>query len=309
MQSFDYDEDGDKDILLKGTITEGDTRSGYLYQNDAGIFTLTSNAFFDTGHPTLFNLDSDESLEVMKYNVQGEYLTFFDNSGNGQFTRITNSVLYEYNSIISISYGSTAGEQPNSYLCIAGTLRNENFAMRIYHKNQGVFENIYYSPFDQLKDSETLVWIDFNNDGLKDIYLDGASDPGYPFSKLYQNTGAGFTEVHEFEDDHIGRGEWIDFNKDGKLDFLTMADRDVLLHEGFRRSAGHEKKELRSEIPMLFQRKSILTTILIMTLRLMVIWRVSTRTTTVRLHNPFHSWTDIAIWVCRHGRTMIWMGY
>lgn len=73
--------------------------------------------------------------------------------------------------------------------------------------------------------SRSISWVDFNNDGLLDLYLPTA---GNVPNKLYRNNGDGtFTEVAAL----VGLNDltntitssWADFDNDGDLDLLTTA--------------------------------------------------------------------------------------
>ncbi len=73
--------------------------------------------------------------------------------------------------------------------------------------------------------SRSISWVDFNNDGLLDLYLPTA---GNVPNKLYRNNGNGtFTEVAA----PVGLNDltntitssWADFDNDGDLDLLTTA--------------------------------------------------------------------------------------
>lgn len=238
LYSFDFDDDGDTDILLTGKVSDQDARSGYLYENNAGRFELTTDPFFQTGYPRARKVTSDVNFDLIKASDDGDSVEYYENKGNGQYSKMKGSPVSEYLAPLNFAYASSIGEPDDAYLCISGSLYNGNWSTRIYHRKNGVYENSYPNPFDQLSASNLLQWTDYDHDGLMDAYVSGRSSPAYgPYARLLKNTGVGFDPVYDFPYDKIGRGEWVDFNKDGEIDFLTVVGRDVLLYEGFATGA------------------------------------------------------------------------
>jgi hypothetical protein len=69
--------------------------------------------------------------------------------------------------------------------------------------------------------SGALAWADYNRDSKPDFLLTGDSGNKY-ISKLYKNTGNGFSEDTSVNLPGVIEGSvaWADYNKDGKRDFL-----------------------------------------------------------------------------------------
>jgi Ca2+-binding RTX toxin-like protein len=78
--------------------------------------------------------------------------------------------------------------------------------------------------------ASSVAWSDYNNDGKQDFLLTGKTNLG-PVSKLYKNTGNGFTEDTSVSlpGVTISSVAWADYNGDGTQDFLLT---------GFRSSGG-----------------------------------------------------------------------
>ena len=74
----------------------------------------------------------------------------------------------------------------------------------------------------------SVAWADYNGDGKQDFLLTGSTSSGY-ISKLYKNTGNGFTEdtTVSLPDVYNGSVTWADYNGDGKQEFLLTGITDI----------------------------------------------------------------------------------
>ncbi|MEL0590783.1 MAG: Calx-beta domain-containing protein, partial [Planktothrix rubescens PR221] len=70
-------------------------------------------------------------------------------------------------------------------------------------------------------DRSSVAWADYNRDGKQDFLLTGSDGSGY-ISKLYKNTGSGFSEDTSVSLPGVAGSSvaWADYNGDGKPDFL-----------------------------------------------------------------------------------------
>ncbi|WP_197285429.1 VCBS repeat-containing protein, partial [Planktothricoides sp. SR001] len=70
--------------------------------------------------------------------------------------------------------------------------------------------------------SSSVAWADYNGDGKQDFLLTGYSSSGSYISKLYKNTGSGFSEdtTVSLPGVYWGSVAWADYSGDGKQDFL-----------------------------------------------------------------------------------------
>ena len=68
----------------------------------------------------------------------------------------------------------------------------------------------------------SVAWSDYNGDGKQDFLLTGLDNSYNPISKLYKNTGSGFSEDTSISLPGVYRSSvaWSDYNGDGKPDFL-----------------------------------------------------------------------------------------
>ncbi|MCP9296429.1 MAG: FG-GAP-like repeat-containing protein, partial [Planktothrix agardhii LY1] len=69
--------------------------------------------------------------------------------------------------------------------------------------------------------ASSVAWADYNGDGKPDLLLTGWDGSDY-ISKLYKNTGSGFSEDTSVSLPGVSVGSvaWADYNGDGKQDFL-----------------------------------------------------------------------------------------
>lgn len=230
LNSFDVDDDGDTDILLTGKVSGEDSATGYLYLNEGGTFTLSSDPFFQSGQVHPQKINSDDKVDICKFS--GGTLLYYENLGAGQYEQ-TPMPFNDYTWMLNLEYASAQGEPDDSYLCVSGTLTNGNWSTRIYHRTDGGYEQLYPNPLDQVSNSQLMRWTDYNNDGLLDAFASGRSQSGKEFARLLKNNGSGLEPVFDFPTAQTGKGDWVDFNKDGDIDFITVTERQVLLYEGF----------------------------------------------------------------------------
>ncbi|MFM6411671.1 MAG: Ig-like domain-containing protein, partial [Planktothrix sp.] len=70
--------------------------------------------------------------------------------------------------------------------------------------------------------ASSVAWADYSGDGKQDFLLTGYTNSGNRISKLYKNTGSGFTEdtTVSLPGVEFSSVAWADYNGDGKQDFL-----------------------------------------------------------------------------------------
>lgn len=102
-----------------------------------------------------------------------------------------------------------------------GTSKGET--IEVYRNNQGHFEKISLQGVTNTCESKQITWIDFDNDGDKDLYYSCVGDN----LVLYRNDGdLSFTDVTEELglDSPLGAAlgsNWADFDRDGWLDLYA----------------------------------------------------------------------------------------
>ncbi len=99
-----------------------------------------------------------------------------------------------------------------------------NWGVKTYliYNDNGAFTRLDSIHFAQTNYSK-VRWLDYDNDGFMDIWLNGVDGTVYTGS-LYRNTGAGnFTEISTpFQGMFNASADWGDYDSDGDLDLLIV---------------------------------------------------------------------------------------
>jgi hypothetical protein len=100
--------------------------------------------------------------------------------------------------------------------------------IRFFQNNQGTFSQIFLNFTDQLAETKTVQWVDFDNDGDYDLF----SVSNTHAYRLYENDGnMQFSDISPaaglaVPDYDAWGGSWGDYNNDGWLD-LFISSRDI----------------------------------------------------------------------------------
>jgi hypothetical protein len=213
----DYNGDGKQDFLLTGSTSSG----GYISK----LYKNIGNGFTEDTTVSLPGV-SDGSVAWADYNGDGKqdllltgttYISkLYKNTGNG-FTEDTTV------SLPSVSYGSVAWADYNGDgkqdLLLTGS-SGSGYISKLYKNTGNGFTEDTTVSLPGVYDG-SVTWADYNGDGKQDFLLTGSSGSGY-ISKLYKNTGNGFTEDTTVSLPSVSGGSvaWADYNGDGKQDFL-----------------------------------------------------------------------------------------
>ncbi|NOU16482.1 MAG: PKD domain-containing protein [Bacteroidales bacterium] len=234
----DFDNDGYLDIVIVDAHNYGNAK---ILRNNTDISGTTFTQQFDFGNDfstgTCEDLDNDGYLDVVLTGANDTRI--YKNNGNFTFTLQTTIPFMTYNSSLSCGDFNNDGL---SDILLTGyhKLGEYNFAgaSKIY-QNKGNFEFVE-------KTDVTLEgicygvgqWVDYDNDGLLDIFLTGNqrfSDP--PLTLLYHNDGNGnFTSISNtgigsFMDSNA---DWGDYNNDGYLDLIVGGQNGGLYTKVYR---------------------------------------------------------------------------
>ncbi|UJS05451.1 FG-GAP repeat domain-containing protein [Cylindrospermopsis raciborskii] len=230
----DYDGDGRQDFLLTGF--DGSNPIAKLYKNTGNGFKEDTTVFL----PGV----SDSSVAWADYDGDGRQdflLTGFDgsnpiaklykNTGNG-FKEDT-TVFLPGVGFSSVAWADYDGDGKQDFL-LTGFSSDFTPIAKLYKNTGNGFEEKTPEGLPGVEYS-SVAWADYDGDGKQDFLLtgyssevteDGTGNLVYtffiPIAKLYRNTGNGFEEKTPKDLPDVGGGSvaWVDYDGDGKQDFL-----------------------------------------------------------------------------------------
>ncbi len=250
----DYDNDGDLDVLLTGSLTPGyggNSQVSRLYRNNgndtftevpAGLMGLTYSCC------QFFDYDNDGDLDILitggYQDTNGQYIcesNLYRNDGNGSFI-LTNSGL------TGVCEGSIAvGDYNNDgYLDLfltgfTGTI-DANRVSKLFRNNHDSTFTEITSDFIGVNDGGAATWGDFDNDGDPDIVLTGCyqENPTGKVTRLYSNDGNDiFTDSHAgFLDVFHSTVAWGDYDNDHDLDLLLTGSNTQTYAKLYQNNGG-----------------------------------------------------------------------
>ncbi len=222
----DFDGDGYDDFIITGM--QGFSYIAKLYINDGNEnFVEETTPFFGNtyGDITIFDANNDSYPDVLLtgFNDSATPDTkLYLNNGNAYFSEQTSAGLP------GIYFSATnAGDYDNDGdLDILMTGFNTSYMpyTAIYNNDgQGNFS------IDNTINLKQLYWgvadfIDYNNDGLMDIFLTGTDTNNDAHAILYTNTNGSFTlnptSTNNLSGTYISSSDWFDIDIDGDLDLV-----------------------------------------------------------------------------------------
>ena len=167
----DYDNDGDQDLFIANTNGE----HNQLFINQSGVFTeeLNSVVVTDGGSSVGgvwgdYDNDGDLDLYVTNSSVH-EVNYFYENNGNGTFTKILNSIV---TANPSTSHGASWIDYDNDGdldLLVANDQNQSNFLFA--NNGNKTFTELSNAITEESGNSLGTAWADFDNDGDYDLFI------------------------------------------------------------------------------------------------------------------------------------------
>lgn len=228
---FDYDNDGDPDLIVATTA------GVYLYRNDRGHFTdVTSAAHLDGSGDNLgmaigdYNNDGYLDVYVTRYN---QHNLFYSNNGDGIFTEKAAVLgLRETDSNSSSANFWDFDQDGDQDLLVVNHTQDTHL---FRNNSNGTFTEISKQIGINLGgNAHHALIFDYNNDGWLDLYLIN-SQPHAQANLLFRNDRGTLTNVTESAGvgdtgDGYG-GAYGDFDNDGYVDiYVVNADGANLLY-------------------------------------------------------------------------------
>ena len=223
---LDFEGDGDLDIfcntggfpLLYLNDGEGnfiESAAGMNFNNDSGITSAAAD------------MNNDGLTDIYTCNY-GSANRLYKNIAGGNVEDISFSAhVADYNKGVSQSWGDYNNDGFLD-LYVSNIQSNRN----ILYKNLGdeTFSDVTYDAgVADAGDARTSAWVDFNNDGLMDLFTTNHINE----NRLYQNNGDGtFTDMAEewnIRDPEDGFGiSWGDYDLDGDQDVLICGHNNTM---------------------------------------------------------------------------------
>jgi enediyne biosynthesis protein E4 len=228
----DYNNDGFLDLFVFNSA--GASTFPFLYRNngDGALTKITSgppvSLPVDSPASCWGDYDNDGNLDLFVATHSVNLL--YHNSGDGTFTRVLTGPL-----VTGFAYhmGASWGDYDNDGfldLFVTVFVNAANAHNSLYRNNgDGTFTQITNgSPVTDIGSSLGCTWVDYDNDGLDDLFVCAGRGPGYGLqpNRLYHNNGDGtFTRILTgsiaTDGGYSGPCAWGDYDNDGFPDLFV----------------------------------------------------------------------------------------
>jgi len=227
MAFSDIDNDNDQDLLITG---KGGPVKTTLYLNDgSGNFTeATGTPFVNvySGAVGFADVNNDTFIDLYITGTIGggtRTSNLYINNGNGTFS-ITTSPFPNSNGG-SFAFEDIDNDNDKDLIItgLTGSVSGVGFTKLYTNNGSGIFSEVLSTPFDQLGTS-SVVFIDVENDGDKDIILAGRDSNNTNLTKMYLNNGSGVFTVSSLSSFvGISGGDLAvaDSDNDGDMDVIV----------------------------------------------------------------------------------------
>ncbi len=180
----DYDNDGDLDLLIMGTVGWDDVGGTILYRNDNGIFSEvpTNLPSAEGGTVAWGDYDNDGDPDVLINGTlrgTGPIARVYRND-DGVFSDIVAGLMPGSIGVQSAAWGDFDNDD-NLDIAIA-----TEGVMRVYRNQGGTFVEVFSVPGPIYG---TVAWGDCNRDGLQDLLVVGTTPQYTSVAEIYRNNG------------------------------------------------------------------------------------------------------------------------
>jgi hypothetical protein len=224
---IDYDNDGDVDLFVTNGPQQG--QNNFFYENNGdGTFTkITNIAIAQDGKASdgssWGDIENDGDIDLFVANWWGQPNLLYLNNGNKTFTFADNSIVTTESSYSET--GSWGDYNNDNYLDLYVCNSGGNLKNFLYKNNgDGTFTKIIDTFLNETFASRNVDWIDFNNDGLQDIFVTNENNQN---ENLYLNNGDGTFTIGNVPSllqngGSTAGSNWEDIDNDGDFDVLLV---------------------------------------------------------------------------------------
>lgn len=264
IQSGDYDNDGDLDVLIGGKIFRNDSYfdSSFKFERKPNVLNGWTNVkmcsadFDNDGFKDIFITGTTTILG----GVLSPKAAIYKNNGNGQFTLVTTQTFIgAARGGCSIVDFNNDGKLDICYTGSTDYFLNSTRIFKIYLNNGSMNftdANIVLPGISGLINA-SIDWNDSDGDGDKDLIING-HDGNTNITKLLIRNGNSFTNGNvNFSNTSNGSLAWVDVNKDGKQDIInrgvaTPDNVDAIVPEIFINTGNNNFNKIISNLPKLY---------------------------------------------------------
>jgi len=225
----DYDKDGDIDLLLAGSGSDGLLTR--LYDNNDGDFILNESVILhgiDRGSVEWGDYDKDGDIDILLSGQDSESssVTKIYNNNGGVFTEVSIDITGVSFGVASWVDFDSDGDLDVMISGFTGTAPDPGLKVSELYENTGSsFSLVFQDAFEGLSES-SMDFGDYDNDGDLDLLLAGFTNSNMAFTAIYQNNGSSFDIVFEGSLPNVIEGQvlWGDSDNDGDLDVFISGN-------------------------------------------------------------------------------------
>ncbi|WRH67208.1 MAG: VCBS repeat-containing protein [Planktothrix sp. GU0601_MAG3] len=218
----DYTGDGKPDLLLTGSNNSFNPISKLYKNTGSGLSEDTSISLPGVDYGSVawsdYNGDGKPDLLLTGYdNSFNPISKLYKNTGSG-FIGDT-SISLPGVSGSSVAWSDYTGDGKPDFLLTGNT--GSGRISKLYKNTGSGFSEDTSISLPGVGYS-SVAWSDYTGDGKPDLLLTGLDNSWNPISKLYKNTGSGFSEDTSISLPGVAEGSvaWSDYTGDGKPDLL-----------------------------------------------------------------------------------------